>query len=425
MIQTINRSWALLLGIFMLMIGNGVQSTALGIRGQLEAFSTGQMSYVMSAYFLGFLGGSWAAPRMIRRVGHVRVFAALGSAISAVVILYPVLVDPLAWAVGRVMIGFCFAGVYVTAESWLNNATDNANRGKLLSLYVIVQMAGIMVAQLLVGLGDAGGYLVFILPSVVVSLAFAPILLSVQPTPAISTAAPLPMRQLIETSPLTSAGMVMLGGVYSIQIAMTPVYAADAGLSVAQIASLVTVIYLGALLAQFPIGWLSDRMDRRVLVIALALIGAIGSLTAFASGGSYHLLLAAAALVGGASNPLYALLIAYANDYLDPDDMASASAGYMFVHGLGAIAGPIVVGVIMTWMGPQAFWLQMGGLLLLLALYAGYRMTQRASVDPAETPAYVAVTPSASPVLMEVAQEEYGERTAQIQAEEDDEEGLP
>lgn len=402
----LSHSWALLFGIFLLMVGNGIQGTLLGIRGEIEAFSTTQMSYVMSAYFLGFLGGSSAAPVMIRRVGHVRVFAALGSAISAVLILYPVLVDPIAWGLGRVVIGFCFSGVYVTAESWLNNAVDNANRGKALSFYVIVQMAGIVTAQGLMSIGDASGFILFIVPSVFVSLAFAPILLSVQPTPAFATSKPFPLRKLVETSPLTSVGTFILGGVYSIQIAMSAVYAAQIGFSVGQIATLVSAIYTGALLAQFPIGWLSDKMDRRVLVVILAVVGGIGALMPFVSD-SYVVVLVAAAVTGATANPLYALLIAYANDYLEHDDMASASAGYVFINGVGAISGPILAGWLMTEFGPSAYWAQMSVLMLALAIYATYRMTQRAAIDPQDTVPYAPFTQSASVVTVEVAQEEY------------------
>ena len=129
MIQVLSTAWALLLGMGLLMVGNGLQGTILGVRGEIEGFSTLEMSFVMSAYFMGFLGGSRLAPEMIRRVGHVRVFAALASFISAVMIMYPMLTDPIAWFLGRAVIGFCFSGVYVTAESWLNNAASNENRG--------------------------------------------------------------------------------------------------------------------------------------------------------------------------------------------------------------------------------------------------------------------------------------------------------
>mgnify|MGYP000444978049 CR=1 FL=1 len=175
MLKVLVGSWALFLGMFMLMVGNGLQGTLLGVRGALENFSTFEMSIVMSAYFVGFLGGSRLAPDMIRRVGHVRVFAALGSTISAVLILYPVLTEVWAWTLGRIVIGFCFSGVYVTAESWLNNSATNENRGQSLSVYMLAQMSGIVVAQGILSVGDVGGYVLFIIPSVLVSLAFAPI----------------------------------------------------------------------------------------------------------------------------------------------------------------------------------------------------------------------------------------------------------
>ena len=212
MIKVLGTSWALFLGMFMLMVGNGLQGTLLGLRGAAENFGAFEMSVVMSAYFVGFLGGSRLAPEMIRRVGHVRVFAALGSTISAVLILYPVLAEVWAWTLGRVLIGFCFSGVYVTAESWLNNAATNENRGQALSLYMIVQMGGIVAAQVIISQGDISGFTLFIIPSVLVSLAFAPILLSVVPTPAFDRTKPMRLRELIAASPLASVGMFLLGG---------------------------------------------------------------------------------------------------------------------------------------------------------------------------------------------------------------------
>ena len=183
MIAVLGSAWALFLGMGLLMVGNGMQGTLLGVRGEIEGFSTFSLSLVMSAYFLGFLGGSRMAPEMIRRVGHVRVFAALASFISAVLILFPSITEPWAWIALRIVIGFCFSGVYVTAESWLNNATTSENRGQALSVYMIVQMSGIVAAQALLVTGDPSGFILFVIPSVLVSMSFAPILLSITPTP--------------------------------------------------------------------------------------------------------------------------------------------------------------------------------------------------------------------------------------------------
>ncbi|MGR3519509.1 MAG: MFS transporter, partial [Roseovarius sp.] len=206
MFKVIGSVWALLLGMMLVMIGNGMQATLMGVRGGIEGFGTLELSIITSAYFVGFLAGSRATPEMIRRVGHVRVFAALGSFLSAGLIAFPVLTDPYSWTVIRVLLGFCLAGVYVTAESWLNNAATNTTRGKIISAYMIAQTSGIIAAQGLMNLGDAGGYLLFVVPSILVSLSFAPILLSASPTPAFETDKPMTLRRLYDSSPLASVG---------------------------------------------------------------------------------------------------------------------------------------------------------------------------------------------------------------------------
>ncbi|MFC4214884.1 MFS transporter [Pseudophaeobacter arcticus] len=407
MLQVLSSAWALLLGMGMLMIGNGMQGTILGVRGALEGFSTLQMSFVMSAYFVGFLGGSRLAPEMIRRVGHVRVFAALASLISAVMILYPAVANPIAWMLGRALIGFCFSGVYVTAESWLNNAADNANRGKALSLYMIVQTIGIVAAQALMLVGDPAGYETFVIASVVVSVSFAPILLSISPTPAFATTKPMSLRELMNVSPLGCVGMFLLGGVFSAQFGMSAVYAAEAGLSLSQISIFIATFYIGAVVLQFPLGWMSDWMDRRVLVLAVSALGGGAALMGMVMGGDYSFLLLAAFFIGGMSNPLYSLLIAHTNDYLEHDDMAAASGGLVFINGLGAIAGPLITGWIMSdaVFGPSGYFLFMAVLLIALAVYALYRTTQRASIPADETGIMSPMTPSGSPVVVEFAQE--------------------
>lgn len=407
MFQVLSSAWALLLGMGLLMVGNGLQGTLLGVRGEIEGFSTLQMSFVMSAYFVGFLGGSKLAPDLIRRVGHVRVFAALASFISAVMILYPAFANPVAWILGRVIIGFCFSGVYVTAESWLNNAADNENRGKALSLYMIVQMAGIVSAQGLLLVGDPAGYETFVIASVLVSVSFAPILLSISPTPAFDTAKPMTLRQLFDTSPLGCVGMFLLGGVFSAQFGMSAVYGAEAGLSLLEISIFVATFYIGATLLQYPLGWMSDRMDRRILVMIIAAVGAVGGVIGMRFGMTFELLLIAAFLIGGMTSPLYSLLIAHTNDYLDHDDMAAASGGLVFINGLGAIAGPVVVGWLMgeAVLGPQGYFMFMAVLLTALASYAGYRTTRRPAIPIEDTGIMAPMAPTASPVSVEFAQE--------------------
>lgn len=405
MLKVLSATWALLFGILLLMVGNGIQGSLLGIRGGIEGFSTFSMSVVMSGYFAGFLIGSKIAPELIRRVGHIRVFAALGSFVSAILVLYPVFVHPVTWTLGRVAMGLCLSGVYVTAESWLNNSVTNEQRGQALSLYVIVQMLGLVGAQGLLLIGDPAGFLLFVIPSVLVSISFAPILLAVSPTPSFESTKPMSLRSLWNTSPLGCVGLFLLGGVFSAIYGMASVYGIKSGMSVPQISAFVATIYGGGLLMQYPIGRLSDRMDRRVLILGLAVVGTLASALAMMTGGVFQALLVVAFFVGGTSTPLYALLLAYVNDHLDRDSMAGASGGLLFINGIGAIAGPPITAWFMGIVGNPGFFLYLTLLFAAMAAYAAWRMTQSAAVPVEERGTYAPVAPTASPVAVEAAQE--------------------
>lgn len=428
MLTVFKNSWPLLLGMLLLMLGNGLQGSLLGVRGSGLGFSSVEMSLVMSAYFAGFLLASRITPNMIRRVGHVRVFAALGSFISAALLLFPTIQDPIAWVLGRVVVGFCFCGVYVTAESWLNNATSNETRGQTLSAYMMVQMIGIIIAQGLLVVPDPSGYLLFVIPSVLVSIAFAPILLSISPTPAFESTKRMSLRELYNTSPLGCVGMFLLGSVFAAQFGMAAVYATEAGLSIKQIPMFTASFYVGALIFQYPLGWISDRMDRRMLIAVTAAVAGAASLMGMVLGGNFYVLLTAAFLIGGLSNPLYSLVIAYTNDFLQPEDMAAASAGLLFVNGVGAIAGPVLIGYGMQAFGPPGYFILLSVVLLALAGYAVYRMTQRRAPSAAVTNTYHPTLPTASPVTVEVASEwaiEVAEAQAEAQADEPRQGGAP
>ena len=398
MLKVLTHSWPLLMGVLLLMVGNGIQGTLLGIRGNLEGFTTYQLSYVMAAYFAGFLFGSWAAPRMIRRVGHVRVFAALGSFISAILVIYPVYPDWVVWTALRVLAGFCFSGIYITAESWINNTASNETRGQALSAYMIVQMLGIIASQVLLNLPDTSGFALFIIPSVLVSLAFMPILLAPTPAPAFDSTRRLPFRDLFRISPLGCAGMLLTGGVFSAMFGMASVWGAQEGLGVRDISIFVGALYVGGLVLQYPIGFLSDRMDRRMLIMALSCVAALVMLAATFLALSFQALIVVALILGGITNPVYALLIAYTNDFLPRDQMAAASAGLIFLNGFGAIFGPTATGWMMETIGPRGFFLFIGILYIALAGYAVYRMTRRAA--PQVTGAFRTVNPSASPLAV-------------------------
>ena len=416
MITVLKNSWALLLGMLLLMLGNGLHGTLLGVRGAIENFDSNWMGFIMSGYFIGFLGGSKLTPVLLRRVGHVRVFAALGSLVSAAFILYATLVDTWVWMFLRVVVGFCFSGIYVVAESWMNESADNETRGQALSTYLIVQMAGIVLGQLLLNVADPSGYGLFVLITVLVSISFAPILLSSSPAPMFQTARPMSLGELIKASPLACWGTFILGGIFSVLFAMSPVYATESGLSVKQVSYFVTAIFAGGMVCQYPIGWLSDRMDRRKLIVILTGLGAAIALAGFAKTNAANGYVIAF-LLGGVSNPLYSLLIAYANDYLDADQMPAASGGLLFINGVGAMSGPVTVGFVMNSFGTQYFFVFIAVLMLAICIYGVYRSFKRDAVSVEEAAPYIPITSRSTYVATEIAIEVVEEETE----EEDDE----
>lgn len=413
MLAVLRTSWPLLLGLLLLLVGNGIQGTLLGIRGAIEGYDATTMSWVMMAYFGGFLFGSRRAPVLIRRVGHVRVFAALASTISAAFVLYAAFPNVVVWVLLRFLVGFCFSGVYVVAESWLNDASTNENRGKTLSLYMIVQMAGIISAQGIVNLGDPSGYTLFVVMSVLVSVSFLPILLTVSPAPAFSTTKPMTLGALFRVSPLGCVGSFLLGGVFAGLFGMSAVYGTEKGLTVAEISAFVAAIYMGGLVFQLPIGIASDRMDRRVLIAGLTAFGAGVAGSAMVVTTSFGMILALGLVIGGVANPLYSLLIAYTNDHISNDDMAAASGGLIFINGFGAMIGPLAIGALMGRFGAEAFFGYIAMLMALISVYAVYRMSRRPGPGAEDTMPYRPVMPQASPVAVEVAQEVAIEQAAE------------
>ena len=410
MLKVLTQCWPLLMGVMLLMVGNGIQGTLLGIRGNVEGFSTYQLSYVMAAYFLGFLFGSWAAPKMIRRVGHVRVFAALGSLISAILVIYPVFPDWMVWTALRIVAGFCFSGIYITSESWINNTATNETRGQALSAYMIVQMLGIIASQVLINTPDPSGFALFIIPSVLVSLAFMPILLAPTPAPAFDSTRRLSFASLFRISPLGCVGMLLTGGVFSAMFGMASVWGAQAGLSVRDISIFVGALYVGGLVLQYPIGWASDRIDRRSLIMGLSAVASVTMLVAALLPLPFVALIVVALLLGGITNPVYALLIAYTNDFLSREEMAAASAGLIFLNGFGAIFGPLVTGWLMETTGPSGFFLFIAILYIALTAYALWRMTRRAA--PSVSGAFRGMSPGASPLAVEAVLSEGQESRA-------------
>jgi len=373
----VGSAWALLVGLGLLMLGDGLQMTLLALRASLEGFPTAVTGVLMSSFYVGFLGGSVLAPGIVRRVGHVRTFAALASLASACILVHAVFVGPLAWAALRLASGFCFAGIYVVAESWLNDAASNETRGQLLSVYMVITYVGFGLGQLLLNAADPLGYELFILTSVLISVALVPLLLSASPAPHSAGVEPMSLRALYRVSPLGFLGAVATGMAGGALFGMGPVYAQAIGLSVAQVSLLMSAPVVGCVCLQWPIGHLSDRFDRRRVLTAVTWLAALAAAAATVAARDFLELLVVIALLGGLSLPLYALSVAHANDFLERRQMVAASAGLVLASGIGAVAGPAAASLAMDALGPSGFLWFVAAIHAALGVFAFYRMARR------------------------------------------------
>ncbi|MEM6664665.1 MAG: MFS transporter, partial [Pseudomonadota bacterium] len=281
----------------------------------------------------------------------------------------------------------------------------NETRGQTMSAYVTAQMMGIVVAQGLLNVADPGGYDLFVIMSVLVSFSFLPILLSSSPVPVFETTRGMSLFSLYRVSPLGFVGMFFLGTVFACLFGMSAVYAADQGFSNVEISIFIGAIYVGGMVLQIPIGWFSDRMDRRLLIVGLTAIGSAASLLAAMSGGAFWALTSLGFVIGGMANPLYGLLAAYVNDMLEHEEMAAAAGGLILINGVGALAAPVAVGFVMDSAGSAGFFLFIAVSMGLTMIYALWRMTQRPSVPVDETGPMVAMTPVAGQVAFDAAWE--------------------
>ncbi len=376
-------SLSLLIGFGILMLGDGLQGTLLAVRADQEGFSASTTGLIMSSFYFGFLGGSLMTPKIVVRVGHIRVFAALAALASAAILIHAVFVDIYAWIGLRLISGFCFAGLYVVAESWLNDKATNEIRGKVLSLYMIVTFSGVGLGQLLLNLADPMGYPLFILTSVLISVAVVPLLLSASPSPKFETSSSMKLSEMLRLSPLGSLGMFVNGLVMAGFFALGPVYASRIGLDLEQISYFMTAAVFGTVLLQLPIGIISDRFNRRWVIITIAALAAIiSAVCTVYKPANFSILLLLAGLFGGLAIPLYSLCVAYINDCLDPNQMVAASGSLVLISGIGAISGPALIAATMDRFGNNYFFGCMSSVLAFLVLVALLRLSIRRPIKP-------------------------------------------
>jgi MFS family permease len=399
MMAAVRSCWALFLGIALMMLGNGLQGSLLGLRASLEGFPTTATGILMSGYYAGFLLGSVLTPRLVARVGHVRVFAALAALAASAILIHAVWIHPASWTVIRLVTGFCYAGLYVVVESWLNDQATNQTRGQLLSLYMIVTLGGAAGGQLLLNVADPAGVHLFILVSILVSLSSIPLVLSTGPTPAFEAPSRVGLRDLYRVSPTGVVGYfgtMLASGAY---FGMGAVYGRAIGLSVRDISLFMGLILVGGMLLQWPIGRLSDTLDRRRVLTAVTFLAALFALLAGAAAERSLLgLFALSALFGGINLPLYSLCVAYVNDYLERDQIVPASGTLVLIGGVGAVFGPLSAAVAMQTFGPDGFFWWIALIHAAIGAFALYRMTRRQALPRAEQGSCVALAPRINPV---------------------------
>ncbi len=377
----LKSSWAILLGFGILMLGDGLQGTLLAVRADLEGFSATLTGLVMSTFYAGFLLGSIMTPRLTTRVGHIRVFAALAALCSAAILVHAIFVNAPVWMAMRLLSGFCFAGLYIVAESWLNDRASNENRGKLLSLYMVVTYAGVGAGQLLLNLASPQDYPLFILTSVLISVAVVPLLLSATPSPKFHESVRISLLELYRLTPLGIVSLFAVGLVTATFFALGPVYAQRLGLGIRDISYFMTAAVVGTILLQGPIGALSDYFDRRLVLTVTTALTAVAALLCIPAAEISRLaLFTAVGFFGGLAFPLYSLCLAYTNDHLEPEQMIAASGALVLVSGLGAVAGPLAFAAIMDFFGNQALFVAIAAVHALTALFAVYRMVSSAPV---------------------------------------------
>jgi MFS family permease len=390
----IATTWPLLLGMGVLMLGAGLQGTLLGLRATLEGFPTPVIGVIMSCYYVGYLLGTFGAPQLVRKVGHIRVFAALAAVASASILVQGSFVNAVPWALMRLVSGVCFAGIYVVAESWLNAGASRSNRGTLLAVYMLVLYIGLGSAQFLLVLVNPSTLTPFMLVSVLISLAMVPIVVSSHHSPETTVPLKVRYRDLYKNSPLGVVAVTVSGIISSTIFGMGPVYAQLSGLGTSAAGAFMGVSILAAAFTQYPIGRLSDRMDRRTVIAIVCTIAtlAAGSIVAFPHM-PHGVFLTVAAIFSGFVLTLYSLAVSHVNDKLEPGQMVAASSALLSLNGTAAAVGPFLAANLIARFGPQAYFETLATLTGALTIYDLWRKTRRSPVPAAQKGPFITAQP--------------------------------
>lgn len=408
--QQLRAISSLLTSITLIGICVGMTSTLLSLRATIENFGTFTTGIIMSAYFIGFLFGTTRAPKDIRRVGYVRAFGGLAALAAASILIQAIWVEPTVWFIMRFITGFAISAIFVIVESWLNTMADNKNRGTLLSVYLVLIYGGLVVGQLVLGVADPTGFVAFAIVALLINLALIPILISVTVEPTTHEARKVPIWGLFKLVPLGIVNAFIMQACYAMFYGIGPMYATYVGLSIAQVSLFMASFILGGMLSQAPIGLLSDRYDRRIIMAGCAGAAAIMALILSQLGSELiWLIYLCVGLFGACSLPLYSLGMAHTNDFLEKDQMVGATGAIIKVGGIGSIIGAPAVAALMEFGGVNYFFVMIAAMTTVVCAYSLYRVTKRARPVDQPHSSYAMLSPgqTSDELLTALAEEDH------------------
>lgn len=374
---------ALLFSVSLLLMGNGLLGTLVPVRGNMESFSPIELGLLGTAYFLGFTFGCLQGPLLVRRSGHIRAYLAMTSLASAVALLHALYVDPVAWWVLRAITGYCFAILYIVIESWLNARSNNRTRGTVFSIYTAINLTVITAGQMMLGLADPESFSLFAFAAILVSLAALPIAFTGSASPEQPEFVRPRIAKLFRISPVGAAGCFAVGLANGAFWTLGPVFAQNGGFGLNEIAVFMSAVVLGGALAQWPLGSLSDRMDRRIVMVFAAVIAMVAALVLMAVPATDKMMMVVAGAVFGAGAfPLYALAVAHANDHADSSQSVEVSSGLLLIYGMGAAAGPLLASLWGELLNAPSLFFFTAAVHLVLIGYVVWRMSQRVRQEP-------------------------------------------
>jgi len=411
--KTLGTVVSLLLSYGLLLLANGLFSTLLGVRTQVEGFSPTLVGFIVAAYFSGLLLGGLFAGRVVTRVGHIRSFAAFASLMSVSALLFPIFVTPVAWMILRMLGGFCMAGMIMVTESWLNEAASNKTRGQILSFYMITNYFAAGCGQFLLTAGDPSQYHLFSLASILFSLALLPVLLTRAKAPVPVHSKRMHVWTLYRIAPLGVFGVFCCGLVNSSIHGLSPVYATNMGFSEAQLSTFMAAIIMSGLFLQLPIGHLSDRIGRGPLLVYIPVLVALAAIgMVFAA--EYVLILIGAMVFGAFVFTLYSLAAATANDMVTANQRVQVAGALLITYGAGAVTGPIVASQFMGVLGPQGLFFYFALISLVLSTFAIFKRRRDGSPDKRKPFVAVPATQSTSSQLYLSAHDETPEHVTEL-----------